>query len=298
MPNGACKLCNVEGELQLSHFIPKFVGKWIKDTSATGFIRLNQSVNKRAQDTAKDYWLCRDCERLFSGWEREFANKIFYPFVNEGKSEAVYGGWLAKFCASLSWRTLTYIRNANPDGHKGYDGVDESLDQAQLVLADFLLGRSSNLGKYEQHFYPLEAFSETNVHNLPTNINRYILRNMHMDLLYGEKGVMVYTKLPCFIILGLTGHIESPRMRSSRVAMGSGKVSPRKYWWPTGFAEYMFSKAREISDLYKNINPKQQQVIDSALKANPERAAASKTIEAFNHDRKIFGDRAFSESKD
>ncbi|MGH8384925.1 MAG: hypothetical protein ACRESJ_05440 [Pseudomonas sp.] len=295
MPTGSCKLCCVEGELQLSHFIPKFVGKWIKDTSATGFIRLNQSVNKRAQDTAKDYWLCRGCEQLFSGWEREFAKKIFYPVVNEGKSEAIYGDWLAKFCASLSWRTLTYIRNVSPDGHKGCEGVDEALDQAESALADYLLGRSNNLGKYEQHFYPLEAFSKTNVRNLPANINRYILRNMHMDILYGEKGVMVYTKLPYFIVLGLTGHSESTRMRSSRVALGGGKVSPREYWWPTGFAEYMFRKAREISGSYKSINPKQRKVIDSALKTNPERAANSKTIEAFNHDHKIFGDRAFFE---
>lgn len=292
MVQGECKLCGADGELKLSHFIPKFVGKWVKDTSATGFIRLNQSINRRAQDIAKDYWLCGNCEQLFSDWEREFANKIFYPFVNEEKNEASYGDWLAKFCASLTWRTLTYIRNANSDGREEYD---EILDQAQLALADFLLGRSNNLGKYEQHFYPLEAFEETNVPNVPSNINRYILRNMHMDILYGKKGVMIYTKLPGFIILGLTGHSESARMRSSRVALASGKISPRTYWRPTGFAEYMFGKAREILGMYKEINPKQQQVIDAALKANPERAASSKTIEAFSHDHRMFGKKVFSD---
>lgn len=293
MLTGICKLCGQDCELQLSHFIPKFVGRWVKDTSATGYIRLNHSVNKRAQDTAKDYWLCRECEQLFSDWEREFANKIFYPFVNDDKCEAVYGSWLSKFCASLSWRTLTYIRNANPSGHRGHEGVDDILDQAQSALGDFLLGRTSNPGKYEQHLYPLEAFSETNVRNLPSNINRYILRNMHMDILYGDKGVMIYTKLPSFIILGLTGHAESSKMRSSRVAISSGKISPRQYWWPTGFAEYMFGKAREISDSYKNINPKQRKIIDNALSSNPDRAAFSKTVEAFNHDIRLFGDKAF-----
>jgi len=292
MPTGTCKLCGVEGELRLSHFIPKFVGKWVKDTSATGFIRLNHSINKRAQDIAKDYWLCGGCEQLFSDWEREFANKIFYPFLNDGESEASYGDWLAKFCASLSWRTLTYIRSANPGGREGFD---EALDHAQSALAEFLLGRSNNLGKYEQHFYPLEALDTTNVPNVPSNINRYILRNMHMDLLYSSKDVMIYTKLPGFIVLGLTGHRESAKMRSSRVALSSGKVSPRSYWWPTGFAEYVFGKAREISEMYKDISQKQRKVIDDAMKSNPERAASSKTIEAFGHDHRMFGKKVFSD---
>jgi hypothetical protein len=293
MVHGKCKLCGADGELKLSHFIPRFVGKWVKDTSATGFIRLNESVNKRAQDVAKDYWMCGTCGQLFSDWEREFARKVFYPLVNDKKSEAVYGSWLVKFCASLSWRTLTYIRNANPSGHRGHEGVDDVLDQAQSALGDFLLGRTSNPGKYEQHLYPLEAFSETNVRNLPSNINRYILRNMHMDILYGDKGVMIYTKLPSFIVLGLTGHAESAKMRSSRLAISSGKISPRQYWWPTGFAEYMFGKAREISDSYKTINSKQRKIIDNALSSNPDRAASSKTVEAFNHDLRLFGDKAF-----
>ncbi len=65
MPSGICRLCKIEAELKLSHFIPKFVGKWVKETSATGYIRFNHSINKRAQDIVKDYWLCGVCEQLF-----------------------------------------------------------------------------------------------------------------------------------------------------------------------------------------------------------------------------------------
>lgn len=89
---GTCKLCNVESQLKESHFIPKFVGKWLKKSGITGYLRNVNTINRRSQDIRKDYWLCETCEQLFSGWEREFANRIFYPFVEEGESTALYQG--------------------------------------------------------------------------------------------------------------------------------------------------------------------------------------------------------------
>ncbi len=64
--HGICKLCKQEADLEISHFIPKFIGKWVKKTSITGFLREKNSINKRAQDLAKDYWLCGECEDLLS----------------------------------------------------------------------------------------------------------------------------------------------------------------------------------------------------------------------------------------
>lgn len=108
---GPCKLCGNHSQLEESHFIPKFIGKWIKKTSITSFLRNLDDMSKRVQDTAKEYWLCGDCEDLFSGWETKFANEIFFPFVDKGASVANYGQWMSKFCASISWRTLTYTRS-------------------------------------------------------------------------------------------------------------------------------------------------------------------------------------------
>lgn len=295
MPTGICRLCKKNGDLKLSHFIPKFVGKWVKDTSATGYIRFNQSINKRAQDILKEHWLCECCEQLFSTWEREFANRIFYPFMNEGKSEGRYGAWLSKFCASLSWRTLTYIRSQNSIRP---DDETQLLDNAERALASYLLGHSSNLGQYEQHLYPLEAMEDTNVRGAPANLNRYFLRTMQMDLLQSNSGAIIYTKMPGFMLLGLTGHEEAKRMRSSRVAMGDGHISPRKYWWPTGFAEYMFDKVRSIQATYSGMDKAQKDKIIKAVSDNPERFKASRTYEAFQHDLAMFGKSAFAESDD
>lgn len=45
-PTGICALCGKNAELRESHLIPKFVGEWIKRTSATGYLR--QVVNPKA----------------------------------------------------------------------------------------------------------------------------------------------------------------------------------------------------------------------------------------------------------
>lgn len=294
MAHGECKLCGQAGELKLSHFIPKFVGKWVKDTSATGFIRFNGDINKRQQDIAKDYWLCGNCEQLFSCWEREFANKIFYPFVKGEKDTALYGEWLAKFCASLSWRTLSYLRHLN---NRTEGEQDEKEKRALTSLASFMLGGVGNPGVYEQHIFPLEPIDSTNT-DVPININRYFLRNMHMDILAGTSGeLLIYTKLPKFIVLGLAGHPQSKQMRASRVSVGGGKISPSSYYWPDGFAAYLFGKAEEVSRLYRKMSPAQHSIIEKSLVSAPERAASSGTIEAFNYDYEMFGSKVFVKEK-
>ena len=55
--HGICALCKDETNLKESHLIPKFVGKWLKRTSATGYLRDIKNINKRQQDIFKEYLL-------------------------------------------------------------------------------------------------------------------------------------------------------------------------------------------------------------------------------------------------
>lgn len=290
---GICKLCGKNDELRESHFIPKFVGKWIKKTSVTGYIREKNEVNKRAQDIAKEHWLCGDCEQMFSVWEREFANKVFYPFVNEGKSAANYGNWMSKFCASLSWRTLTYIRSKNPkdENDKGRKAL---LDAAQEHLRKYLVGEANNLNQYEQHLFPLEKIESTDSHDLPPSINRYFLRIMGMDIVGNSTDQYIFTKLPSFMLLGVIKSKNVKPMRSSRIAIKSGVLSPREYRWPDGFASYIFEKADEIIELHQSIPQKHLDSFDKYIKENPEKVIKSKQFHAFLDDYERFGDDVFS----
>lgn len=289
---GTCKLCKTEGQLKESHFIPKFVGKWVKKTGVTGYIRDKNEVHKRAQDIAKEYWLCGACEGLFSNWEREFANKVFYPFVDQGESIANYDDWMSKFCASLSWRTLTYMRSKNNREEKSQE-YNDALDHAEEHLEKFLLGAESNLNQYEQHVFPLERIESTTQSGLPPNINRYFLRTMAMDIIGNSTDLFVYTKLPSFIILCIVKAKEPKKMRSSRIALKSSKLSPREYWWPDGFINYLVEKAEAVTEAYSQIPDKHKASFDEYIRKNPEKAANSKLMEAFMHDYDQFGDKVF-----
>ena len=102
-----------------SHIIPAFVGKWLKETSAIGFLRSATSPNLRQQDLLTKRLLCADCEGRLSGFERLAAERLFLPYVeNRGRVRFEYEEWLLKFAISLSWRCLAASDgsglNANP----------------------------------------------------------------------------------------------------------------------------------------------------------------------------------------
>ncbi|WP_341533270.1 hypothetical protein [Vibrio cholerae] len=286
--HGVCKLCKKETELELSHLIPKFIGKWLKKTAITGYLREGNQVSKRRQDLAKEYWLCGSCEDLSSAWERSFSLKIFYPYIEDSSLTTSYGDWLAKFSASLSWRTLTYVRSKNSEETHSQEYLD-MLAGAEKGLSDFLLGKASNLYEFEQHIYPLDVIASTSFDNLPTNINRYFLRATAMDIVGNSQGTYIYTKLPSFIVLGVVKCKQSREMRSSRVAISGGIMSPQEYVFPDGFDGYIIDAANKISELYEQIPADQLAKIEKYVIDNPDKVLKSKLFEAIAHDYDRFG---------
>lgn len=145
-----CALCGMTKEIKLSHIVPSFVGKYLKKTSISG-IRNIEKVNKQAQDIEKHYLLCGDCEELFSAKERWFANKLFYPYMEENKDEFEYDENLYYFLTSLSWRSLyldimDYIEN-----QRGNIDILQCLIDSEVSMRNFLLNKSYDIGKFEHH---------------------------------------------------------------------------------------------------------------------------------------------------
>ena len=285
---GECKLCKNSCELELSHFVPKFVGKWLKKTSITGFFRKGNEINKREQDLEKEYWLCGKCEDLFSVWETKFANNVFYPFVDKGISTANYEDWLSKFCASLTWRTLTYIKSIN-SATSDLKNIENDLLAAENHLAKYLLGELSSLNQYEQHLIPLEKIDSYTYKDMPPNINRYFLRTVAMDIVTGEGNIFVYTKIPSFILLGVVKSKHSGEMRASRIALKSGKLSPRTYTFPSGLGGYICTSAEKVSEAYSKIKPEDLKKFEAYIENNFEKVSNSKLLEAILYDYEMFG---------
>ena len=231
--HGICALCQDETNLKESHLIPKFVGKWLKRTSATGYLRDIDNINKRQQDIPKEYLLCHNCEILFSGWEKLFAEQIFLPSLDKELYISSYNEWLSKFCASLSWRTLISIKRQNNGFNDESDYFLKQTNQAETHLRDFLLGNTSNLDQYEQHIFPLTEIEKPHESlNFPPNINRYFLRSIGIDVLTGDKDIYTFTKLPTFLIIGIISSKYSKQMRASRVALKQGTLRPSNLVMP------------------------------------------------------------------
>ena len=98
-----CKLCHRVCDIQNSHIIPKFVGKWLKESSATGyFMTLNVDGQvKRSQDIEKKPLLCKKCEGILNDFETYFANNIFYPSVVD-YLESYYGDYWSDELTDIS----------------------------------------------------------------------------------------------------------------------------------------------------------------------------------------------------
>jgi hypothetical protein len=75
--------------------------------------------------------------------------------------------------------------------------------------------------------------------------------------------------------------------------LGAGKLSPRDYWWPDGFANYISEKAQEVTDAYNKIPEQHKERFEEYMRNNPEKVAKSKQIDAMKHDHEMFGDKIF-----
>lgn len=291
MHTGCCLLCSKEAELQHSHVLPAFVFRWQRESSANGHIRTTQEPNKRVQDGLKHYWLCKSCEDLFSQTEGMFANRVFRPYTDDGKHTIQYGSWLSHFCASVSWRVLRHYQQESD-----FSDTPEFL-RARMVSAEetwrkFLLGEVQHPGEHQLHLIPMDEISSSSM-NLPSNMNRYIMRAIHMDLCQSKSLMFTYAKMGRFIVLGFVHESHLNHWRGTKVHANAGLIAPKKYTLPNAFGEYLMQKSQAMRDALDSINERQQEKIDKAFKQNIDRYAKSDAYRAMNADVALFGKSAF-----
>ena len=139
------------------------------------------------------------------------------PHHADGAQSVAYGDWLLKFCVSVSWRVILEFREKDSLS----DYTDEQLiriDAASRAWADFLLGRISHPGMFEQHFLLMDAIEEAPSDMLPANINRYILCFVDSDVVRGSGTLFTYAKLGKFLILGFM-QLARPKEWSDKSTM-------------------------------------------------------------------------------
>lgn len=295
MPQGQCRLCGVESELQLSHILPAFVFRWLRESSGNGYLRFGSSPNLRVQDGLKRHWLCVSCEGLLGRSETDFSAKLFYPFTSDGSNRIIYGEWLLHFCVSVSWRVLQFFKDET--SLKGYepDAVSR-IAEADATWKAFLLSQRPHPGIFEQHLLPFDAMESISSRSgdLSPNLNRYLMRSVGMDLARGEKINFIYSKLGRFVIVGFIREDRISRWQGSKVHVKNGRIEPCRYTLPREFFEYLNSRARRETELFSEISPRQLEKIDRSFRANADKFVGSDAYVAMQNDLRMFGDAAFA----
>lgn len=265
----------------------------MRESSGGGYLRQGMTPNRRVQDGLKRYWLCVDCEKLFSRAGTDFASKVFYPYLNGCSSQIIYGNWLLHFCVSVSWRVLQFykeeasLNSLDPDS-------GSRVTEAEATWKAFLLGQRQHPGSFRQHLVPFHAIeSITPGQDLSQNLNRYLMRTTDFDLLGGKTASFVYSKLGRFAILGFIRQDRPNQWQGSRVHLRTGQLVPREFTINRGLLDYINARARLVAELQSSISPYQAQKSDEALHANVEKYVGSDEFLAMLNDLRMFGEAAF-----
>lgn len=291
-----CRLCDNEAKLEISHIVPSFIYKWLKETSATGFIRCGLEPNKRVQDGFKEEFLCPKCEDLLCNWETEFSKIVFHPLVSKQAHKFRYSDWMLKFTVSLSWRVLKYMLEKHELPHLNESMLAET-QNALHQWEDFLLGKTPNPGKFQQHVIPLDTIDSA-TRPLPLNINRYLLRSVDLDVVTSGEQAYVYIKLPYILIIGFI-HISSPNQwNGTKVHVKTGVLGGTDYQLPDFILNHLIEKSENSDKIKDKFSDKQNKKIESTVKNNLDRVMKSGTFDALVGDASLHGAKLFKREKD
>jgi hypothetical protein len=292
-----CRLCDKEANLEESHVVPSFVYKWLKDTSGTGFLRFGIAPNKRVQDGYKLFWLCADCEDRLNAWETKFANHVFHPFNKGDTARGAYESWLLKFCVSVSWRVLHFFIEEVDLNHFPAQ-LQANARRAHAIWKEFLLDRRFHPERHEQHFLPLDTI-ESFIHpGMPPNINRYILRTVDIDAVWGGKDAFIYSKIGRFVIVGFLNMHRPKEWQGTKVHVQGGILKSQTYTLPVQFGEYFIAQARKFAEVQARISERQNKKIEESFWENIDRVADSESFRAMDHDVRLFGKDAFKKNSE
>lgn len=289
-PIGQCRLCNETQELQHSHIIPKFVTDWLKESSATGYIRSSKAVNLRQQDGEKEYWLCKECEGRLNKWETPTATHIFHPCNRRDPRPFQYGSWLLKFAVSISWRSMLHLQFLGQT--QASKEASELVDEAMMVWHEYLLGQRPHPDKFEQHIIlldRLEPAAGVDTSNLPGNFNRFLMRGTYINQSHSNgHPLFVFTKMGRMSILGFIG-ISHPRQWEGTKIHVKGGSAGGNVGMPVQFLDYLKGRAEKVQSEYSQMSGKQRDKISTTFDDNMERVLESELYKATLADVEMFG---------
>jgi len=270
-----------------------FFGRYLKETSATGFLRGAVSPNKRQQDLAKEFLLCEECEQRFSRWENEFS-AVALPVVQSDDFQVLrYGPWMLPFVVSVSWRVFVSDRDDLLQAHPQFrERVDEVLEAWRL----FLLERRKGPGT-EHHVFVFAGVPEEVPSDAHRRLLHYMLRTIDATEGISSKRLFVYVKplrtlMFTRIVPGYPSGWENTRIHAGTASL----ISPQRIAMK-GFGDFLDSRVKEC--FATELSTAQQASIREAILGDREKALSSESYKVYKATRRLFGSEPpSSESKE
>ncbi|MFV0305543.1 MAG: hypothetical protein ACK5IC_08705 [Moheibacter sp.] len=204
-----CKLHNGEAELCISHIIPKFVYKWMKETGP-GRLRQMKDFKRPVQDGIKGKMLCLECERKFNIYETWFKKNVFDKYLKQNIFEFTSTKELGYFIISILWRVLVIFKD---DGNNYF--FKSNLDKAEIEWKNYL---NKNLAI--QNYKNFHLILIDNSYFVSEKSDLYFSRSVDIDIVQSNSLCFIYAKFSRFIIIGEIIGCEELSFKNTQVEIG------------------------------------------------------------------------------
>lgn len=293
MTAGECRLCRRESTLHAGHIAPRFVFRWLKESSVGG-IRANEVPNRLIQDGPRIQLLCGACEQRFGRWEKLFSERAFLQLhrPTDARKLVPYDDWALKFAVSVSWRTLQFFTERGFT-HLSTDHL-EAVKEASETWRRFLLDEVRHPDRFEQHVIVVDAIVRHSTPKLSPYLNRYLLRAVDLDIVSSPSSAFTYTKLCRLMIFGFIA-VQRPRdWENTKVHLRKGHLGSRNPVVPEQLFDYWNAKADKMGKAMNSLSPKQKLRIEDLLRRRADEAVVSEVFRAMAHDVAHSGKEAFA----
>ena len=266
----SCALCGSTDKLMESHLIPKFVFRWLKTTSV-GKMRSAMNPNVSVQDGFKFKMLCASCEKMFSAFERTFANEIFYPFQRNSQNQFAYEEWLQIFTISLSWRLLYMHLLVSVNNQRiTMDGIS-CFTASERIMREYLLGQRSDIANIENHLFFFDEIehSPDDLKDLRPHMNIFRGIGSLTDGSEKYQTYYTYTNMMGILVFTLYRKPKHDVWTNTRV-YSSGTIVAKQQHIDSFATNAIIYQLKRSEDIRSNISENQQQVIEKRFDAISE----------------------------
>ena len=204
-----CYLCKNLAKLQQSHIIPNFTIKDTKEKSLLKSFITYESQGKPVQQTKLFELLCRNCEQLFSKYEKGFAERIYVPVSKGFKlDDTVFQNdvLFKKIAISFAWRVLQVLFLSKENIHEisltELKEIDLGYRNYLLDEIEYCFPSPKWYSFFMENFDPSDKAILNEVNCKPDFYNTFLISTSgYLILPDHENNPMVFFKLPGLLLL-------------------------------------------------------------------------------------------------